>query len=245
MSFDIKLPQINAATEKEQLSQIRRYLYGLAEQLNFALNAVETGKNVNVINNSVNSAAASALVTEDSEQLPSNFNAIKSLIIKSADVVEAYTAAINRKMAEKYVAQSEFGTYTEETTKTITETAKSTEQLIKNVQTIQSDIDGIPDTVWEVDAHIDIGVIDDTVVPPRYGFSIGERTTKNGKEVFNQYARFTSDKLSFYDGSGTEVAHVSNTKLYITNAEITEKLKVGGFEIDASKGFTLKWVGKT
>lgn len=40
--IDIRLPQINGATEKEQLGQIRSYLFQLAEQLQFALKDVDT-----------------------------------------------------------------------------------------------------------------------------------------------------------------------------------------------------------
>lgn len=40
--FDIRLPKITGATEREQLSQVKSYLYQLAEQLQFALNSVET-----------------------------------------------------------------------------------------------------------------------------------------------------------------------------------------------------------
>ena len=79
---------------------------------------------------------------------------------------------------------------------------------------------------------------------PVYGIEVGQRNTVNGVEVFNKFARFTADRLSFYDQSGEEVAYISDFKLYITNAEVTGTLKLGGFLIDTSKGFTLKWAGR-
>ena len=33
MNFDIRLPQINASTEKEQLAQIKSYLYQFTEKI--------------------------------------------------------------------------------------------------------------------------------------------------------------------------------------------------------------------
>ena len=53
-----------------------------------------------------------------------------------------------------------------------------------------------------------------------------------------------ADRLSFYDQNGSEVAYISDYKLYISNAEITGALKLGGFTIDTERGFTLRWVGR-
>lgn len=43
MAFDIRLPNINGNTEAEQLQQIKRYLYQLAEELKYNLNTLEAG----------------------------------------------------------------------------------------------------------------------------------------------------------------------------------------------------------
>lgn len=43
MAFDIRLPNINGNTEAEQLYQIKRYLYQLAEELKYNLNTLEAG----------------------------------------------------------------------------------------------------------------------------------------------------------------------------------------------------------
>ena len=42
MSIDIRLPNINARTDSEKISQLSKYLYQLTEQLNFSLNTIET-----------------------------------------------------------------------------------------------------------------------------------------------------------------------------------------------------------
>ena len=42
MNIDIRLPEINGKTEAEQLQQIRRYLFQLAETLNRGLNVYES-----------------------------------------------------------------------------------------------------------------------------------------------------------------------------------------------------------
>ena len=63
--------------------------------------------------------------------------------------------------------------------------------------------------------------------------------------MFNKYARFTSDRLTFYDKNNTEVAYISDYKLYIRNVEITETSKIGGFvdTVTANGGIVTKWVG--
>lgn len=98
----------------------------------------------------------------------------------------------------------------------------------------------------EVFAHINSGLLyyDDNGIPI-YGLEVGQRTLVNGQEVFNKYARFTANKLSFYDQNGTEVAYISDKKLYITYVEITVSLTQGGFvdTVMANKSIVTKWIG--
>ena len=49
-----------------------------------------------------------------------------------------------------------------------------------------------------------------------------------GEENSEFQARISDDRISFYQGS-TEVAYLSNNKLYITNAEILTSLRLGNF----------------
>jgi hypothetical protein len=56
---------------------------------------------------------------------------------------------------------------------------------------------------------------------------IGQRTEVDGVEVFNKYARFTSDRLSFFDQNGNEVAYISDKKLYISHIEVTGSYNIG------------------
>ena len=118
---------------------------------------------------------------------------------------------------------------------------------------IGSDIDKLKDSlktlneiVIEVNANIKSGLIDhDDNGIPIYGLEIGQKNTVNGVEVFNKFARFSAGRLSFYDNNGTEVAYISDYKLYITHAEVTGTLKLGGYLVDTSNGVTFKWVGRS
>ena len=235
-AFDIKIPNITATTERGQLEQIRGYLYQLADQLKWALNSIENGSQTTQV-------VKSSKETETSEnEATATFNELKTLIIKSADIVEAYEEEITKKLSGKYVAQSEYGTFVEETNQTITANSKGISSLYESVQKIITDLDGI-DKIIEVTANIRSGLLyyNGSGVPI-YGFEVGQRNIINGVEVFKKYARFTSDRLSFYDKNDTEVAYISDYKLYITNVQISGTLTLGSFECDASDGLAIRWV---
>lgn len=241
MSIDIRLPNINGKSDREQLVQIRSYLYQLAEQLQFALNTLETSKG-NVIVSQPKSTAPSAAVKIDEV---ATFNAIKSLIIKSAEIVDAYSDTISRHLEGEYVATSDFGVYKEKTTQDIIANSSSITTLYSNMQSISSTIAEIGDKLIDVDAYIRSGLLytDENGIPI-YGLEVGQRNNVDGVEVFKKYAQFTSGRLSFFDKNAVEVAFISDYKLYITNAEITGILTLGGFQINTTKGFRLKYVGR-
>ena len=73
---------------------------------------------------------------------------------------------------------------------------------------------------------------------------VGQSNEVNGENVFDKFSRFTADRLSFYDRNDVEVAYVGDYKLYITNAEITGNLKLGGYLIDTTDGLAFKWIGR-
>ena len=327
---ELRLPNISG-TDKEQLSQIRSYLYQLIPELQFAFNTVASGTA------SPNAPIVQVNNTNVTTQTPSvdaaaTFASIKALIIKSADIVNAYYDKINARLDGVYVAESDFGFYAEQTRQDIS--ANSTEikqnfentqviiraernelneliddtneridgydldivrltealetanrhigsvegdclasrgELYDNIQTVsesvaavdklriaaenalQDSIDNIYVAVSEIEAKI-IGVMGyiksgilyyTSAGIPVYGVEIGQHIDVNGEEVFNKFARFTSEKLSFFDQNGIEVAYISDKKLYIGQAEITISLKVGGFTdyVMPNGDVVTKWEG--
>lgn len=349
MSVDIRLPQINGVSEKEQLNQVKSYLYQLATQLQWALKNVDTTRESVIIQQMPKSLAPSGTSTQMDAQ--ATFSSIKGLIIKSAEIVEAYYDEISRKLEGVYVAQSDFGDYAEKTTQQIEENSASTTQKFENIQVIItnhdesietigvdlsyvqnsivsiggdiealdgridetngsvaslgagvndanskiSDVDedlqgtkesinesiqsvqdnvtgvnalledakaqlqgslddlqvyvtGLQDIIIGVTAYLKSGLLYYTEAGiPVYGLEIGQsvRDDVAGTTVFNKYARFTSEKLSFYDSNGIEVAYISDKKLFIRMAEITVSFQIGGL-IDLvmpTGDVVTKWVG--
>ena len=299
--IDIRLPQFSG-TEKEQLSQVRSYLYQLASQLQWALQNVDTSSAVVV--QSLPKSREAAIVNGRSigNEAEATFASIKSLIIKSAEIVDAYYEEISKKLTGVYVAQSDFGTYVETTSKEIEDNSTSTTQGFENLQSIltghenriaevvedlqeskasinngiqgvhdrvtgvnalledaksllQGSLDdlevyvtGLQDVVIGVSAYLKSGLLETTDAGiPVYGLEIGQsvRDDVAGTEVFNKYARFTSEKLSFYDSNGYEAAYVSDKKLFIKMAEITVSLQIGKFiDLVMDNGDVVtKWLG--
>lgn len=221
MSYTFRLPNITAATAEGKLQQMQSFLYQTVEQLNWALNTIEAGTaSGNIVNHTTQKGGSSSA----GDNATTNFSEIKSLIIKSADIVNAYYENFRKRFEGEYVAQSDFGTFTENTELTIEANSKGITQNYENLQKIESSVKGVEDSLIEVNAHIHSGVLyyDENSVPV-YGLEIGQRTKIDDVEVFKKYARFTSDRLSFYDQNNYEVAYVSDKRLHITHIEVIEK----------------------
>ena len=244
MGLELRMPNINATTEREQLAQIRSYLYQFIPQLQWALNTIDTSAASNYVVKQTTHSVASSSQPFNFEVA---FDALKPLIIKSADIVQAYYEEINSRLVGAYVAESDFGTFKQQTEQSLSQSSTDIEQAFANLQQILTDIENLNFTLAEVNAHIRSGLLyyDDKEIPV-YGLEIGQRNTIDGVEVFNKFARFTSDRLSFYDHNGTEVAYISDYRLYIRNVEITSSFKMGGYVdiITANGGIVTKWVGK-
>ena len=163
MGIELRLPQINGKTDREQLAQIKSYLYQMAQQLQWALNNVSQSSGNVVVQKP--SGSTSALPTDAAAQ--TTFNAIKSMIIKSADIVNAYYQEISRRLDGEYVARSDFGSYTERTSQEINENSTGIERLFTNVQTIVSDLETLQYSIIETNAHINSGLLyyDESGIP--------------------------------------------------------------------------------
>ena len=221
---NIRYPNITGSSDAAKLAQIQRYLHQLVDQLNYALQDTESSGSI-----AKSSTSQVTPVAENRNEASATFKNIKSLIIKSADIVNAYYEEISRRLSGVYVAESDFGVYTEKTDKLIEEDSKAIKQFYTNLQQIVSDIKGLENSIIDVNAHIHSGLLyyDEDGVPV-YGLEVGQRTKIDDIEVFNKYARFTSDRLSFYDQNDNEVAYISDKKLHITHIEVKSSYKIGG-----------------
>lgn len=269
--IDIRLPKITGATEREQLTQVKSYLYQLAEQLQFALGNIDTSSQQGYVQTpqaSTQTSQGYAMTPRIVEPIDahSTFNAVKGLIIKSADIIEAYYDEINSRLEGLYVAESDFGTFVQRTSQDIESNSTMVERSFTNVQEITGElsdklrdmntkvdsnlesivkaIENINSSIIEVNANIKSGLLYYENGIPVYGLEVGQRTMIDGVEVFDKFARFTSDRLSFFDQNDNEVAYISDRKLYINHVEIRGTLKMGGFvkTVLADRSIVKRWV---
>jgi hypothetical protein len=216
-----------------QLAQLKDYLFYLVDELQFNEGSIKAA----ISGGSTGGTNITRIVSTGGSSSPAPtpdeiFNNIKAQIIKVADVV---VAAESKKLTESFTSQyeaisNEFGTYKEEVTNTITLSTEGINQKFTEIEAITSDafeaVNMASDYVKKTDAYIKSGILDGGV----YGIEIGQTDTYNETSTFKAFARFTAQKLSFFDGNGSEVAYISQNKLYINNVVINHSLTVGLLE---------------
>ena len=238
MGIDIRLPNITATDTEGKMAQMQSYMHQLVEQLNYALATVDNA----IAGNTTNVVMTSQKAQNSEEDAVNTFNSIKALIIKSADIVKAYEESMKTEYNGKYVAVSDFGTYLEETHATIEENSHGITELYENVQNIGvNTTEKTEGDQRSTKVYIKRGYLgDDKSGNAVYGIAVGENNEKN---EYNSYAWFTADRLSFFDDNGTEVAYISQRKLYIQSATFLGAVQFGGYIADTSDGIAFVWGG--
>lgn len=206
---EIRLPELSGSTEAEQLRQIRSYLYSLASQLQYAFDGAEQEQQT---------ALSTPRTAAGREETPT-LSSIKSLIIRSAEITQRIAEKLETRLSGKYVAQSQFGTFTQLTEQRIAASAEELRQEFTNWQRIETDVEEIRSSLLEVSASIRTGLLYEQEDGPVYGVEIGQQEREDGVVRFRKFARLTADRLSFYDRNDTEVAYVSDSALHVTSAE--------------------------
>lgn len=259
MTIDLRLPNITAPTEAGKLQQLQSYMHQLVEQLNWALNNIDS---VGVQTNANASTAVSKAQENSSNDDPiGTFNSVKGLIIKSAEIVNAYYEEINTKLEGLYVAEANFpegsAKFVQKTTKDTTETSEKVSTLFTNTQTIQSNVSSINNVlkpgedctkVLGASAWVNIGLVgyDDKTGFPIYGMEVGQVNEEDGVEVYRRFAQYRSDGVHLFDQNDIEVVELSSSRMIIkTSAEFQGNIRHGGFVdiIQGDKSVVTKWIG--
>jgi hypothetical protein len=254
---------------------MERYLFSLVEQLQFALGAIDGSASVATVMPTTINKSETIVVGDkfDPEVAFAELKPliIKSADIAIAyyetmkETFEGTYLAISDFGSFKQDTELALSKSSTEIEQVYTNVQQiSTEIRTENFESIEAakellngNIDGLKGEVDDlgvkldyysvkVNANIKTGKLDeDAGGIPVYGLEIGQRTWLDGEEVFNKFARFTADRLSFYDQNGTEVAYISDFKLYIRSAEIVNSQKLGGYMdvVKADGGVITKWVG--
>lgn len=93
MTFNFRYPQITGATEKEQLSQVRSYMHQLVDELNWALNSIESPQsNYVVVQQKVNSSGGI--------NLGQNGEAVADFVVEQSNIGNWYCRVWHSGYAE-------------------------------------------------------------------------------------------------------------------------------------------------
>lgn len=237
--INLRLPNITAQDERGKLEQIRSYLYQFAQELNWALSNIDSKAE-----EATQRVEATTAQKDAVEQAQATFSEVKSLIIKSADIVNAYYDAMSYKLNGEYVAQSDFGTYMQDTSLTINGNSTSIGLMFDNQQVVSAVVQPGKNetTIIGSEAWCKIGLLSDDNEFPIYGMEIGQVNT-NGDGSHKSFARYQSDGVHLFDQNGIEVATIIDSMLNITNAKIKDSLMLGGYAISTNNGLEFKWAG--
>lgn len=141
-----------------------------------------------------------------------------------------------------YSSKNDLGDLEERISSQLSQTAQGiTETFSESLSAFSEDLSSVGGEVKELVSSLDIYIRRGELEEGVFGIEIG-RSDSNVK------ARFTNDRLSFYQGL-SEVAYISGSNLYITRAEILDYLKIGNltdgyFTFDVSEnGLEVMWSG--
>ena len=236
------MPPSPQGTVQEQLVRQYSYLFQMAQQLNVALGQLECGV----------TAAPTGVTAAPAAEREQQYQTLKSMIVKTADTVQRRMDQLLAKLTGEYVAVSEFGTYVER----LNAYLEANPEALTQYYSFFADLQASTETVSaafeqyrvETEGYIRTGIVCYDGAVPQYGVAVGQNLTcreVDGETVVEQNdfrATFTASKLSFWQDA-SEVAYVSNNRLYITNITVLEGMSIGEWEISSENGLVIRWMG--
>ena len=155
MGVDLRLPNITAETPEGQITQLRSYMYQLVGQLNWALDSIANGTLIDETPSEAEFATKSEEAKEpNTQEAQENFNQIKALILKNADILEHYEEEMQTHFDGRYIADSEYGTFKQTTQATLSANSQDITQLYTNTQEIETNVTGLDTRVDGLNTNV-------------------------------------------------------------------------------------------
>ncbi len=244
----LDLPTINGTgTTERQLSEIRSYIYRNNEQINAALSNLTVDK---IWEQTASALSASNGDNDEKSDILSQYQKIRDLVIKTADVIIQTDEQWQMAMSGSYLAKSQFGEYLLNTSVEIDGNSTGFTQLYTYSTELRSDYDNY--TSYQKN-FIKEGLLDDSGDLPIYGIDVGlltneftvtkeDGTTETVSVDSNKKLRITPTRLSLYDDN-TEVAYIQENAIYFPKANIrggSIYIGNGNFMVDSVGNLTAK-----
>lgn len=243
----ISMPPYPTGTASQIAARQYSYLFQMAQQLNLALEALEGGAAVQGHGGVQQAPSGSAMAA-----LQQQYETLRSQIVKTAEQVEKTTEALTAKLNEEYVAQSEFGTYVQRLSAYLEANPEALTQYYGFCGDLQANMAAVDAafTHYRLDTqgYIRTGIVSYEGDTPVYGVAVGQNLTTrevDGETVVEQNnfrAVFTSRRLGFWQDD-TEIAYLSDNRLYITDITVLSGLNVGKWRMDSTSGLAFQWMG--
>ena len=238
-------PAPNGSPQQMAVAQYA-YLFQMAQQLNLALGQLESG------GTGAASGGGTSTHQGTGRKESTGYQELKSLIVKTARLVKRQMEQLSARLEGEYVAVSDFGTYVER----LSAYLEANPEALTQYYSFFADLQASTETVsaafeqyrLETEGYIRTGIVCYDGAVPQYGVAVGQNLTcreVDGETVVEQNdfrATFTASKLSFWQDA-SEVAYVSNNRLYITNITVLEGMSIGEWEISSENGLVIRWMG--
>ena len=246
------MPASPAGSLRQQVMQQYAYLFQMAQQLNLALEQLEQAESGTVRAAGAASGGAAAggtkLAAADRQ-----YQKLRSMIVKTADQVRHSREELTARLQEEYVAVSDFGSYVASLSAYLEANPEAVTQYYSFFSDLKADVEAVDAAFrhYKVDTegYIRTGIVSYDGAVPVYGVAVGQDLVcreVDGQQVVEQNnfrAVFTATRLSFWQDA-TEVAYVSNNRLYITNITVLGSIAIGDWSVEAAEsGLAFRWIG--
>ena len=240
------VPVISGSTE-EQIEQIKNYLFLQQEQLNYNLGQQQPAQ----IFAAAQAALRNAGSPIESEQVRSEYQGLRDLIIGTAEEAIKAGDTYTRTLRQMQTFRGEFGIFKEEITREVSETAEATAENFTYIGQVAT---ALSDYKLEQQNFIKSGYLDTTATPPVFGVEIGmlkssytvdEQTISATPEKI----RITPGRIGFWTQKGqnlVEAAYITQGAVYFPNAQITGgSINIGSGAFQVSNTGVLNATGAT
>lgn len=168
-------------------------------------------------------------------------NDLESYKISNNAGISVFGDTIISEVESIYAKKRDVDELNENISSRITQTATDiVENFSEDVTKMTEDISTVGENMSEFISSIDVYIRRGELESGVYGIEIG----RSDSEI---KARFTNDRLSFFQGN-TEVAYISGNNLYITRAQVLDYLEIGNgtdgyFTFDVTgNGLEVRWL---
>lgn len=226
MAININPPSRPQGSAAEQLERLYSYLFRMTEELNMALSDVETSGREQVYKAIGGGAKSSGGVPKNTVEA---YQQLKALIVKTATEVTSNVRKVVTEITQEYMAESEFGTYSEYLNALIEASAgglAATWDAENKLVVPQSGVFSEYTAVSQL--YMKLGIVgeneDGTL---EAGVVIGkdlQKVTVDGVDYITSkdvYSLLTADSLSFWQ-DGRRMSKISLTDFFVGKAYIEE-----------------------